>query len=144
MHYGLARHFGANVDKHLEEKENMDDQVNIKFLNMQGEINTLKEKVSDYKMELKNAKAWIEQVGKSEASHANTVIRLYQEFKEFKTLIEGKVLRLEECEDLRDDQMKVLQKVITNLMEYIEKTNNEKENKDDQEFQILDIPKATK
>jgi hypothetical protein len=40
--------------------------------------------------------------------------------------------------------MKVLQKVITNLMEYIEKTNNEKENKDDQEFQILDIPKATK
>jgi len=122
----------------------MDDQVNIKFLNMQGEINTLKEKVSDYKMELKNAKAWIEQVSKSEAIHANTVIRLNQEFKEFKTLIEGKVLRLETCEDLRDDQMKVLQKVITNLMKYIEKTNNEKEDKDDQEFQILDIPKATK
>tara|TARA_R100001530_G_scaffold116210_1_gene83243 strand:+ start:58 stop:354 length:297 start_codon:yes stop_codon:yes gene_type:complete len=98
MHYGLAGHFGANVDKHLEEKGNMDDQVNIKFLNMQGEINTLKERI----------------------------------------------LRLEACEDLRDDQMKVLQKVITNLMKYIEKTNNEKEDKDDQEFQILDIPKATK
>ena len=76
----------------------MDDQVNIKFLNMQREINTLKDRIH----------------------------------------------RLEECEDLRDDQMKVLQKVITNLMKYIEKTNNEKENKDDQEFQILDIPKATK
>ena len=90
----------------------MDDQVNIKFLNMQGEINTLKEKVSDYKMENKN--------------------------------LTNRILRLEECEDLRDDQMKVLQKVITNLMNYIEKTNNEKENKNDQEFQILDIPKATK
>ncbi len=90
----------------------MDDQVNIKFLNMQGEINTLKEKVSDYKMENKN--------------------------------LTNRILRLEECEDLRDDQMKVLQKVITNLMKYIEKTNNEKEDKDDQEFQILDIPKATK
>tara|TARA_Y100000034_G_C6847833_1_gene384253 strand:+ start:135 stop:374 length:240 start_codon:yes stop_codon:yes gene_type:complete len=79
---------------------------------MQGEINTLKEKVSDYKMENKN--------------------------------LTNRILRLEECEDLRDDQMKVLQKVITNLMKYIEKTNNEKEDKDDQEFQILDIPKATK
>jgi|TARA_R100000501_G_C2576023_1_gene81094 Ni,Fe-hydrogenase I large subunit len=79
---------------------------------MQGEINTLKEKVSDYKMENKN--------------------------------LTNRILRLEECEYLRDDQMKVLQKVITNLMKYIEKTNNEKEDKDDQEFQILDIPKATK
>ena len=90
----------------------MDDQDNIRFLNMQGEINTLKMKISDYKMENKNQMS--------------------------------RILRLEECEDLRDDQMKVLQKVITNLMKYIEKTNNEKEDKDDQEFQILDIPKATK
>jgi len=140
MHYGLAGHFGANVDKHLEEKGNMDDQVNIKFLNIQGEINTLKEKVSDYKMELTNAKAWVEQVSKSEALHAERVIAMSLEMDTLNT----KVKALEACEDLRDDQMKVLQKVITNLMKYIEKTNNEKEDKDDQEFQILDIPKATK
>ena len=58
MHYGLARHFGANVDKHLEEKENMDDQINIKFLNMQGEINTLKEKVLKNTNDIYAIKLW--------------------------------------------------------------------------------------
>ena len=112
----------------------MDDQINIKFLNMQGELNTLKEKVSDYKMELKNAKAWIEQVSKSEAIHANTVIRLNQVFKEFKTLIEGKVRCLEECEDLRDQQMKVLETALNKTIAYIER--------DGYEWKVLDVPKA--
>jgi|TARA_B100000959_G_scaffold26073_1_gene25258 L-ascorbate metabolism protein UlaG (beta-lactamase superfamily) len=127
MHYGLAGHFGANVDKHLEEKENMDnDQVDIKLTNMKNDIAT--------------TKAWIEQVSKSEALHAERVIAMSLEMD----TLNQKVKTLEACEDLRDDQMKVLQKVITNLMKYIEKTNNEKEDKDDKEFQILDIPKATK
>ena len=38
MHYGLARHFGANVDKHLEEKENMDDQTNIELIQIKDKI----------------------------------------------------------------------------------------------------------
>ena len=114
----------------------MDDQINIRFLNMQGELNTLKEKVSDYKMELKNAKAWIEQVSKSEAIHANTVIRLNQEFKEFKTLIEGKVKCLETCEDLRDQQMKVLETALNKTIAYIER--------DGYEWKVLDVPKAKK
>ena len=89
--------YGSSIElKKLMTKVNTDDQDNIRFLNMQGELNTLKEKVSDYKMELKNAKAWIEQVSKSEAIHANTVIRLNQEFKEFKTLTDEAHKRIDE------------------------------------------------
>ena len=118
----------------------MDDQDNIRFLNMQGEINTLKEKVSDYKMELKNAKAWIEQVSKSEAIHANTVIRLNQEFKEFKTLIEGKVKCLEDCEDLRDAQLKCLKDFIDkHLPTYIEHGGGH-----GGKIGVLDVPEAKK
>ena len=102
------------------------DQVDIKLTNMKNDIAT--------------TKAWIEQVSKSEALHAERVIAMSLEMD----TLNQKVKTLEACEDLRDDQMKVLQKVITNLMKYIEKTNNEKEDKDDKEFQILDIPKATK
>ena len=106
---------------------------------MQGEINTLKEKVSDYKMELKNEKAWIEQVSKSEAIHANTVIRLSQEFKEFKSLIEGKIECLEECEDLRDKQMNVLKTFIeTYLTVEIDGIKGDHDGK----IGVLSIPKA--
>ena len=94
MHYGLARHFGANVDKHLEEKENMDDQVNIKFINMKEEIAMLR--------------AWIEQVSKSEALHAERVISMSLEISK----LQKQVQCLEECEDLRDQQLAVLKKFI--------------------------------
>jgi type II secretory pathway predicted ATPase ExeA len=99
-----------------------DDQVDIKIINI--------------KQEIASNKAWIDQVSKSEAVHANTVIRLNQEFKEFKSLMEGKIECLEECEDLRDDQMKVLQTVITKLIAYIER--------DGYEWKVLDVPKAKK
>ena len=99
---------------------------------MQGELNTLKEKVSDYKMELKNAKAWIEQVSKSEALHAERVIANTLDVSKLK----GEVLQLQECEDLRDDQMKVLQTVINKLIAYIER--------DGYEWKVLDVPKAKK
>jgi len=99
-----------------------DDQVDIKIINI--------------KQEIASNKAWIDQVSKSESVHANTVIRLNQEFKEFKSLMEGKIECLEECEDLRDDQMKVLQTVITKLIAYIER--------DGYEWKVLDVPKAKK
>ena len=99
-----------------------DDQVDIKIINL--------------KQEIASNKAWIDQVSKSESVHANTVIRLNQEFKEFKSLMEGKIECLEECEDLRDDQMKVLQTVITKLIAYIER--------DGYEWKVLDVPKAKK
>ena len=120
MHYGLARHFGANVDKHLEEKGNMeDDQVNIKIVNM--------------KQDIASNRAWIEQVSKSEALHAERVIANTLDV----TKLKSEVLQLQGCEDLRDQQMLVVQKVIKNIIKYLEK-----DGKDGEEFKILDIQEA--
>jgi len=107
----------------------MNDQENIRDVNTRNEIASLK-------AEIASAKAWIEQVSKSEAVHANTVIRLNQEFKEFKSLMEGKIGCLEECEDLRDDQMKVLQTALKKTIAYIERSGYE--------WKVLDIPEAKK
>ena len=82
----------------------MDDQDNIRILNMQGEINTLKEKLSDCMMEIKNVKS--------------------------------RQLRIEECEDLRDQQMKVLETALNKTIAYIER--------DGYEWKVLDIPEAKK
>ena len=80
----------------------MDDQDNIRILKMQGEINTLKEKLSDCMMEIKNVKS--------------------------------RALRIEECEDLRDQQMKVLETALNKTIAYIER--------DGYEWKVLDVPKA--
>lgn len=121
MHYGLARHFGANVDKHLEEKENMDDQVNIKFINMKEEIAMLR--------------AWIEQVSKSEALHAERVISMSLEISK----LQKQVQCLEECEDLRDQQLAVLKKFIdTYLMLNI--TSDGKHHDKDNKVNVLAPP----
>ncbi len=121
MHYGLARHFGANVDKHLEEKENMDDQVNIKFINMKEEIAMLR--------------AWIEQVSKSEALHAERVISMSLEISK----LQKQVQCLEECEDLRDQQLAVLKKFIdTYLMLNI--TSDGKHHDKDNKVNVLTPP----
>ena len=86
----------------------MDDQVNIKFLNMQGEINTLKEKVSDCKMENKNQMS--------------------------------RILRLEECEDLRDEQLQCLKDFIDkHLPTYIEHGGGH-----GGKIGVLDVPEAKK
>tara|TARA_B100000678_G_scaffold253908_1_gene230729 strand:- start:28 stop:276 length:249 start_codon:yes stop_codon:yes gene_type:complete len=82
----------------------MNDQDNIRILKMQGEINTLKEKLSDCMMEIKNVKS--------------------------------RALRIEECEDLRDDQMKVLQTALKKTIAYIERSGHE--------WKVLDIPEAKK
>jgi len=104
-----------------------DDQVDIKIINL--------------KQEIASNKAWIDQVSKSEAVHANTVIRLNQEFKEFKSLIEGKIECLEECEDLRDKQMNVLKGFIeTYLMVNINTEGGDHGGK----IGVLKIPKAKK
>ena len=72
----------------------MYDQVNIKFINMIEEIAMLR--------------AWIEQVSKSEALHAERVISMSLEISK----LQKQVQCLEECEDLRDQQLAVLKKFI--------------------------------
>jgi len=99
----------------------MSDQIDIKLINMKNDIAM--------------TKAWVEQVSKSEALHAERVIAMSLEMGTLKSKVEA----LEACEDLRDQQMKVIQKVITNLIKYLEK-----DGKDVKQFKILDIPKATK
>ena len=97
--------YGSSIElKKLMTKGNMNDQVNIKFLNMQGEINTLKEKLSDCMMEIKNVKS--------------------------------RALRIEECEDLRDQQLEVLKTALNKTIAYIER--------DGYEWKVLDIPEAKK
>ena len=86
----------------------MDDQDNIRFLNMQGEINTLKMKISDYKMENKNQMS--------------------------------RILRLEECEDLRDQQLQCLKDFIDkHLPTYIEHGGGH-----GGKIGVLDVPEAKK
>ena len=97
----------------------MSDQVGIKLVNMKNDI--------------ASNKAWIEQVSKSEALHAERVIAMTLDV----TKLKGEVLQLQECEDLRDQQMKVLQTVINKLIAYIERNGHEWKGS-------LDIPKAKK
>ena len=59
MNYSLATHFGANVDKHLEEMEQekrskmdndtYDDRTNIKFLKQDERIEKLEDTIYDLK-----------------------------------------------------------------------------------------------
>ena len=96
-----------------------DDQVNIKIVNM--------------KQDIASNRAWIEQVSKSEALHAERVIANTSDV----TKLKSEVLQLQGCEDLRDQQMLVVQKVIKNIIKYLEK-----DGKDGEEFKILDVPEA--
>ncbi len=80
----------------------IDDQVNIKIINLKQEIASLK--------------AWVEQMGKSEALYAERVIQSTMDI----TKLQEEVLQLQECEDLRDKQMKVLEKVINKQIKFIE------------------------
>ena len=50
--------------------------------------------------------------------------------------LKERVLCLEECEDLRDEQMKVLQTALKKTIAYIERSGYE--------WKVLDIPKAKK
>ena len=95
----------------------MSDQIGIKLVNMKNDI--------------ASNKAWIEQVSKSEALHAERVIAMTLDV----TKLKAEVLQLQECEDLRDQQMKVLQTVINKLIAYIERNGHEWKGS-------LDIPKA--
>ena len=85
------------------------------------------------KQDIASNKAWIEQVSKSEALHAERVIANTSDV----TKLKSEVLQLQGCEDLRDQQMLVVQKVIKNIIKYLEK-----DGKDEKEFKILDIPEA--
>ena len=132
----------------------IDDQEDIRIINLTQEVASLK--------------AWVEQLGKSEALYAERVIQstmditqLQDQFDNISELMTGleqrfeihvkwnkvelaatadntnwleelkdkadwipvlqeKVKRIEECEDLRDKQMKVLQKVINKQIKFIE------------------------
>jgi hypothetical protein len=89
--FGSGRAFIKDKEPTVTIKGNMDeinDQENIKFVLMQGEIDTLKSKVEC----------------------------------------------LEECEDLRDQQMKVLETALNKTIAYIER--------DGYEWKVLDVPKA--
>ena len=99
----------------------MDDQVNIKFINMKEEIAMLR--------------AWIEQVSKSEALHAERVISMSLEISK----LQKQVQCLEECEDLRDQQLAVLKKFIdTYLMLNI--TSDGKHHDKDNKVNVLAPP----
>ena len=99
----------------------MDDQVNIKFINMKEEIAMLR--------------AWIEQVSKSEALHAERVISMSLEISK----LQKQVQCLEECEDLRDQQLAVLKKFIdTYLMLNI--TSDGKHHDKDNKVNVLTPP----
>ena len=98
--------------------DDVNDQNNIREINTRNELASLR--------------AWIEQVSKSEALHAERVIANTLDVSKLKS----EVLQLQECEDLRDDQMKVLQTVINKLIAYIER--------DGYEWKTLDVPKAKK
>ena len=97
--------------------DDVNDQNNIREINTRNEIASLRE--------------WIGQVSKSEALHAERVIAMTLDV----TKLKGEVLQLQECEDLRDQQMKVLQTVINKLIAYIERNGHEWKGS-------LDIPKA--
>ena len=94
----------------------MDDQVNIKFLNMKGEINTLKDMVLDCQMKIKDSKM--------EMNNQKARIKC-----------------LEDCEDLRDQQMNVLKNFIeTYLSVHIDEIKGDHDGK----IGVLQIPKAKK
>jgi hypothetical protein len=76
----------------------MNDQEDIRIINLTQEVASLK--------------AWVEQLGKSEALYAERVIQSTMDI----TQLQEQVLRLEECEDLRDKQMKVLETVINKFL----------------------------
>ena len=80
----------------------IDDQEDIRIINLTQEVASLK--------------AWVEQIGKSEALYAERVIQSTMDI----TQLQEQVLRLEECEDLRDKQMKVLETVINKQIKFIE------------------------
>ena len=70
-------------------------------------------KLINIQQEIASLKAWVEQMGKSEALYAERVIQSTMDI----TQLQEQVLRLEECEDLRDKQMKVLETVIIKFIE---------------------------
>ena len=69
-------------------------------------------KLINIQQEVASLKAWVEQMGKSEALYAERVIQSTMDI----TQLQEQVLRLEECEDLRDKQMKVLETVINKFL----------------------------
>lgn len=73
-------------------------------------------KLINIQQEVASLKAWVEQMGKSEALYAERVIQSTMDI----TQLQEQVLRLEECEDLRDKQMKVLETVINKQIKFIE------------------------
>ena len=94
----------------------MDDQVNIKFLNVKGEINTLKDMILDCQMKMKDCKM--------EMNNQKARIKC-----------------LEDCEDLRDQQMNVLKNFIeTYLSVHIDEIKGDHDGK----IGVLQIPKAKK
>ena len=84
------------------------------------------------KAEIASLRAWIEQISKSEALHAERVIAMTLDV----TKLKGEVLQLQECEDLRDQQMKVLQTALKKTIAYIERSGHE--------WRVLDVPEAKK
>ena len=94
----------------------MDDQVNIKFLNIKGEIDTLKDMVLDCQMKIKDSKM--------EMNNQKARIKC-----------------LEDCEDLRDQQLKVLKNFIeTYLSVHIDQIKGDHDGK----IGVLKIPEAKK
>lgn len=73
-------------------------------------------KLINIQQEVASLKAWVKQMGKSEALYAERVIQSTMDI----TQLQEQVLRLEECEDLRDKQMKVLETVINKQIKFIE------------------------
>jgi hypothetical protein len=69
-------------------------------------------KLINIQQEVASLKAWVKQMGKSEALYAERVIQSTMDI----TQLQEQVLRLEECEDLRDKQMKVLETVINKFL----------------------------
>ena len=103
--------------------DDVNDQNNIREINTRNEIASLK--------------AWIEQVSKSEALHAERVIALTMDV----TTLKSQVKTLEDCEDLRDQQMTVLK---TFIEKYLTVEINQIKGDHDGKIGVLSIPKAKK
>ena len=72
-------------------------------------------KLINIQQEVASLKAWVEQMGKSEALYAERVIQSTMDI----TQLQEQVLQLQEVEDLRDKQMKVLETVINKQIKFI-------------------------
>ena len=134
--FGSGRAFIKDKEPTVTIKGNMDNKTKVRIKEPHDRIDDVNDQNNireiNTRNELASLRAWIEQVSKSEALHAERVIANTLDV----TKLKGEVLQLQECEDLRDDQMKVLQTVINKLIAYIER--------DGYEWKVLDVPKAKK